>query len=75
MFMRYPVIPKTHPDRLGLGAGSTPMTSRLASTLRLWRERARMRGELRRLDERVLEDIGLSVGEADREAAKPFWKE
>lgn len=75
MFMRYPVILKTHPDRLGLGAGATPMTNQLASTLRLWRARARMRGELRRLDERVLQDIGLSVGEADREAAKPFWKE
>lgn len=75
MFMRYPVILKTHPDRLGLGAGATPMTSQLASTLRLWRARARMRGELRRLDERVLQDIGLSIGEADLEAAKPFWME
>lgn len=73
MFVRYPVILKTHPDRLGLGAGTTPMMSRLASTLKLWRARARMRDELRRLDERLLADAGITVDAADKEAAKSFW--
>jgi len=49
------------------------IATRLALTMGLWRERARMRRELRLLDERLIADAGLTVGEADRESAKPFW--
>lgn len=39
-----------------------------------WAERRRSRRDLRSLDERLLRDIGLSPGEAQREGAMPFWK-
>jgi uncharacterized protein YjiS (DUF1127 family) len=55
--------------------GRAAFATRLVATLRLWRRRARRRDELRRLDERLLADAGIAVGEADVEAAKPFWME
>lgn len=39
-----------------------------------WLDRARSRRQLARLDDRQLRDIGVSRTDADREAAKPFWK-
>jgi uncharacterized protein YjiS (DUF1127 family) len=41
---------------------------------RIWRERVRQREALKRLDDRLLDDVGLSREQARREAAKPFWK-
>jgi uncharacterized protein YjiS (DUF1127 family) len=55
--------------------GRTAFATRLVAILRRWRRRARNRDELRRLDERLLADAGIAVGEADFEAAKPFWME
>lgn len=43
--------------------------------LRLWHRRARERRELLRLDSRLCRDIGLTVDEVRREAAKPFWRD
>ena len=43
-------------------------------TLLLWQERYRMRRKLLELDNRMLEDIGLSRAEIWREASKPFWR-
>jgi uncharacterized protein YjiS (DUF1127 family) len=42
----------------------------------LWLERARSRRQLRLLlvDPHVLNDLGLTPGEADLEAIKPFWR-
>jgi uncharacterized protein YjiS (DUF1127 family) len=42
----------------------------------LWFEldKARQRGLLKDLDDRMLKDIGLTRDEANREARKPFWK-
>ncbi|WP_170331580.1 DUF1127 domain-containing protein [Ruegeria arenilitoris] len=34
---------------------------------------ARQRRSLAKLDDRALEDIGVSRAEADTEAARPFW--
>jgi uncharacterized protein YjiS (DUF1127 family) len=39
-----------------------------------WSERARMRRELGRLDDRLLRDIGVDRASASYEADKPFWK-
>jgi uncharacterized protein YjiS (DUF1127 family) len=37
-------------------------------------EKARQRGLLKHLDDRMLADIGITRDRADREARKPFWK-
>jgi uncharacterized protein YjiS (DUF1127 family) len=37
-------------------------------------EKARQRGILKELDGRLLDDIGVTRGQARREAHKPFWK-
>jgi uncharacterized protein YjiS (DUF1127 family) len=39
-----------------------------------WRRRARERRELASLDTRTLRDLGLSPGEVQFEANKPFWR-
>ena len=39
-----------------------------------WRRRARERRELGQLDNRTLRDLGLSPGEVQFEANKPFWR-
>lgn len=36
--------------------------------------RARQRAALSNLDDRLLEDIGVTLEQANAEAAKPFWK-
>lgn len=40
----------------------------------LWAERARQRRALRHLDDRLLDDIGLTREQAQKEASKPFWR-
>jgi uncharacterized protein YjiS (DUF1127 family) len=43
----------------------------------VWRQRSRYRRELARLRRsgpHLIDDIGLSQAEAEREAAKPFWR-
>ncbi len=42
--------------------------------LRRWRQRARGRADLLRLDPRALRDIGVTPSEAARECCKPFWR-
>jgi uncharacterized protein YjiS (DUF1127 family) len=49
--------------------------SSVAATLREWRRRARDRAELARLDNRMLQDIGLTRGDAEFVINKPFWRE
>jgi uncharacterized protein YjiS (DUF1127 family) len=50
-------------------------TGWVLATLHEWRRRSRDRAELSTLDARTLADIGLSQGEAEFLANKPFWKE
>lgn len=38
------------------------------------RQRAHLRRDLERLDERLCHDIGVPRHELQREAAKPFWR-
>ncbi len=48
---------------------------RAAAVLGEWQRRRRDRGELARLDPRLLRDIGITRYDALQEASKPFWKE
>jgi uncharacterized protein YjiS (DUF1127 family) len=49
--------------------------ARAVATVREWRQRAKGRSELGRLDDRMLRDIGLSRAEADYLSHIPFWRE
>ncbi len=42
--------------------------------LNTWRRRSRERSELSRLDQRTIRDLGLSSGDIQFEASKPFWR-
>jgi uncharacterized protein YjiS (DUF1127 family) len=42
--------------------------------LRFELEKARQRGLLKELDDRLLADIGVTREHAEREARKPFWR-
>lgn len=45
------------------------------NALRLWRERSSQRHALSKLDDRLLDDIGLTREQARRERLKYFWQE
>ena len=45
------------------------------ATLREWRRRSRDRAQLATLDDRMLRDIGLTHGDAEFLANRPFWRE
>jgi uncharacterized protein YjiS (DUF1127 family) len=55
--------------------GRHGFVTRLLALIRLWRRRMGERGQLARLDERALRDIGRSRGDAYHEAGKWFWQE
>ncbi len=42
--------------------------------VRAWFERERARHELRRLDDEILYDIGVTRFDIQREIDKPFWR-
>jgi len=46
----------------------------LVETILTWQRRAQERDRLASLDPRLLSDMGISAGEAAREAAIPFWR-
>lgn len=46
----------------------------LTGLIAAWRERHASRAALRRLDDHMLADIGLSRVDAEIEIAKPFWR-
>jgi uncharacterized protein YjiS (DUF1127 family) len=50
------------------------MLGSIIATLREWRRRSIERGELARLDERTLRDIGLDRGVVDYETYQAFWR-
>ena len=47
--------------------------SQLTHSFAQWRQQARSRAELAMLNDRVLQDIGMSRCTANFEASKPFW--
>ena len=46
----------------------------IVATLGAWRARARQREALAALDDRLLDDIGLTRAQARSEFDKPFWR-
>jgi len=46
----------------------------LGKILATWRRRANERRELANLDARSIRDLGLSSGQIQFEASKPFWR-
>lgn len=56
-----------------LGAALWTLPERTADALYEWQRRASDRHHLRQLDDRLLEDIGLSRADVEGEAGKPFW--
>jgi uncharacterized protein YjiS (DUF1127 family) len=48
--------------------------SAMVETLYLWQERAAQRAHLAGLENHILKDMGIDRAEAEREAAKPFWR-
>jgi len=66
------------PARLGATSRRWISHESLTAPLRLvrrWRQRARDRTALARLDSRMLRDIGLTPSDVMREINRPFWRE
>jgi uncharacterized protein YjiS (DUF1127 family) len=65
------------PETSLYGRELTQMLKRVAAhiftTVFEWHERARQRRRLSEIDDRMLEDIGLSRADVSREVEKPFW--
>ncbi len=58
-------------------SSKTPLAgtfSAFQQVLSTWRQRARDRRELARLDGRSIRDLGLSPGDVLFEVNKPFWR-
>jgi len=51
------------------------LLSRLSATLKLWSARIQARRDLGALSELELKDIGLSRGQVEFQANKPFWRQ
>lgn len=61
-------------SRKNLSRRAAAALQRGLERLAIWRARARTRGELMTLSDRMLADIGLGRSEAYREYSKPFWR-
>ena len=67
--------PRARPRRRDAVRVLNDAGSRLVATYREWRRRAHDRAELAALDERTLNDIGLTRADAEFLANKPFWRD
>lgn len=55
--------------------GPREVENPIVATFREWRRRARERGQLAKLDDRMLRDIGVTRADAEFLINKPFWRE
>jgi uncharacterized protein YjiS (DUF1127 family) len=78
---RHPAIvmrgwqPRMIEDRQSLGASLATAVMKGFAKVRAWRERARSRQALLRLDEHMLRDLGISRAMADFKGSQPFWRD
>jgi len=68
-----------HTGHHGLSNNTVQMTKRgvvstVLKTVLVWQERSSMRRRLANLDERNLNDIGMTYAQMSDEASKPFWQ-
>ena len=56
-------------------ASTLKAVARTAELVAEWQARSRSRRDLMALDDRTLQDIGLSRGDAYMEYSKPFWRD
>ncbi len=54
--------------------GFAAIARRAVEALATWQDRTDGRHTLRKLDDRMLRDIGISRADAEHEAGKPFWR-
>jgi uncharacterized protein YjiS (DUF1127 family) len=53
----------------------TALIRAAVAVVRAWRRRARERDFLNRMSDHELKDIGITRADANREVAKPFWRD
>ena len=53
---------------------SLGLIGRLVDRFLDWQDRDRQRRHLSSLDHHILADVGLSHGDVEQEASKPFWR-
>ncbi|MBI1776577.1 MAG: DUF1127 domain-containing protein [Proteobacteria bacterium] len=54
--------------------GLADLPRRIVDTLLLWQRRASERRHLLSMDDRLLQDLGVSRLDVEFEASKPFWR-
>ena len=59
---------------LSVAQQSLDFISRALDAVAVWHERARQRRRLMELDDRLLQDIGLTRADVARETSKSFWE-
>ncbi len=66
--------PRAAPIPIGIFGRLRRDAGDLLRLLLVWQDRERQRHRLRRLDDRLLKDMGLSRADVAHETAKPFWR-
>lgn len=62
-----------HAGLRALGLALLRQAARALAMVLYWQELSRQRRALLELDERMLKDIGITRGDAAREARRPLW--
>ncbi len=52
----------------------TGLVARAVDLLLIWSDRMRQRRHLAELDDRLLQDIGISRADVESEISRPFWR-